>query len=151
VTTESASPSIAVENVHWTETPKSTKPQRIAENFDVSDFELTGEQLAAIDGLDAGTRGRPGAGRHHPGQLRHADPRGLTDDPDLRSHPDHQPPRYRDARSSSSRRGGRRWSSRLHVVTAGRRPTDGELPDPQPWGTTFTLVQTVGRTTADQK
>jgi diketogulonate reductase-like aldo/keto reductase len=39
--------------------PKSTKPQRIAENFDVFDFDLTGEQLAAIDGLDTGTRGGP--------------------------------------------------------------------------------------------
>jgi diketogulonate reductase-like aldo/keto reductase len=39
--------------------PKSTKPQRIAENFDVFGFELTGEQLAAIDGLDTGTRGGP--------------------------------------------------------------------------------------------
>ena len=39
--------------------PKSTKPQRIAENIDVFDFELTGEQLAAIDGLDTGRRGGP--------------------------------------------------------------------------------------------
>ena len=39
--------------------PKSTKPQRIAENFDVFDFELTGDQLGAIDGLDTGTRGGP--------------------------------------------------------------------------------------------
>jgi diketogulonate reductase-like aldo/keto reductase len=39
--------------------PKSTKPARIAENFDIFDFALTGEQLAAIDGLDTGRRGGP--------------------------------------------------------------------------------------------
>ncbi len=39
--------------------PKSTKATRIAENFDVFDFELTREQLAAIDGLDTGVRGGP--------------------------------------------------------------------------------------------
>ncbi|WP_036503990.1 MULTISPECIES: aldo/keto reductase [Nocardia] len=39
--------------------PKSTRPQRIAENFDVFDFDLTGAELAAIDALDTGQRGGP--------------------------------------------------------------------------------------------
>jgi diketogulonate reductase-like aldo/keto reductase len=39
--------------------PKSTKAHRIAENIDVFDFELTGDQLAAIDALDTGKRGGP--------------------------------------------------------------------------------------------
>lgn len=39
--------------------PKSTKAQRIAENLDVFDFELSSDELATIDGLDTTTRGGP--------------------------------------------------------------------------------------------
>ena len=39
--------------------PKSTKPHRIAENFDVFDFDLSADELAAIDALDTGQRGGP--------------------------------------------------------------------------------------------
>jgi Aldo/keto reductases, related to diketogulonate reductase len=39
--------------------PKSVKPARIAENIDVFDFDLTAEELRAIDGLDTGVRGGP--------------------------------------------------------------------------------------------
>ena len=39
--------------------PKSTKPSRIAENINVFDFELSADEIAAIDGLDTGRRGGP--------------------------------------------------------------------------------------------
>ncbi len=39
--------------------PKSTKPERIAENFDVFDFELSEAELARIDGLNKGVRRGP--------------------------------------------------------------------------------------------
>ena len=39
--------------------PKSTKPERIAENFDVFDFELSEAELARIDRLNKGVRRGP--------------------------------------------------------------------------------------------
>ena len=39
--------------------PKSVRPQRIAENIDVFDLELTGEEIAAVDALNTDQRGGP--------------------------------------------------------------------------------------------
>jgi diketogulonate reductase-like aldo/keto reductase len=39
--------------------PKSTKPHRIVENFDVFDFDLSADEIDAIDALDTDQRGGP--------------------------------------------------------------------------------------------
>jgi 2,5-diketo-D-gluconate reductase A len=41
--------------------PKSTTPSRIKENFEIFDFELTEDDMAAISALDKGEHGRTGA------------------------------------------------------------------------------------------
>jgi len=42
---------------NWVPLPKSDKPSRIVENADVYDFELSGEEMSTLDGLDKGARG----------------------------------------------------------------------------------------------
>ena len=39
--------------------PKSVHEERIRQNIDVFDFELTADQLSALDALDTGIRGGP--------------------------------------------------------------------------------------------
>ncbi len=41
--------------------PKTTRPERMRENADLFDFELTADQVRAIDALDRGEDGRQGA------------------------------------------------------------------------------------------
>jgi 2,5-diketo-D-gluconate reductase A len=41
--------------------PKSTHAERMAENFDVFGFTLDADDMAAIDGLDQGAKGRVGS------------------------------------------------------------------------------------------
>ena len=40
--------------------PKSMKVERMRENFEIFDFELSAAQVAALDGLDRGESGRMG-------------------------------------------------------------------------------------------
>lgn len=40
--------------------PKSARPERMAENLDIYDFDLTAEEITAINGLDRGADGRVG-------------------------------------------------------------------------------------------
>ena len=44
--------------------PKSTAPARMKENFEIFDFELEPEDMAAISALDRGEAGRPGHPDH---------------------------------------------------------------------------------------
>jgi 2,5-diketo-D-gluconate reductase A len=54
--------------------PKSTKPARIAENFDVFDFELTADEIDRIDALDTGVRSGPDPDVSNPAQFERVIP-----------------------------------------------------------------------------
>ena len=59
--------------------PKSTKPERIAENFDIFDFEVSEAELARIDGLNKGVRRGPEPAEiHGGGHGRTSDPGGVA-------------------------------------------------------------------------
>ncbi len=58
--------------------PKSVNPERIAANFDVFDFELTPDQIAAIDGLNTWRARWPGTGDRDSRGIRPRHPRSLT-------------------------------------------------------------------------
>ena len=57
--------------------PKSTKPQRIAENIDVFDFELTSDELTVDRRTRHRSARRPRARGHDAGQVRQANPGSL--------------------------------------------------------------------------
>lgn len=54
--------------------PKSTRAARIAENFDLFDFDLSSAELASIDALDKDVRGGPDPDQPQPGFLNYAIP-----------------------------------------------------------------------------
>jgi len=49
--------------------PKSVRPERIAENFDIFDFALTSDEVKAISTLDTGDRGGPDPAQVSPSTL----------------------------------------------------------------------------------
>jgi diketogulonate reductase-like aldo/keto reductase len=59
--------------------PESVRPERIAENFDIFDFELSNTELASIDALDTGIRGGPEPADVNLENYGRPIPRGLTD------------------------------------------------------------------------
>ena len=57
--------------------PKSARPERMAQNLAIFDFELSTEEIAAIDALDRGESGRVGPNPDtYPGQLSEEVPAG---------------------------------------------------------------------------
>ena len=62
--------------------PKSVRPARILENFQIFDFDLSDEDVAAIDALEHGGTWRPGPRGNHVGAVGLSHPRSMNVLPD---------------------------------------------------------------------
>jgi hypothetical protein len=97
--------------------PKSTKPRRIAENFDVFGFELSTGEVAAIDGLDTGKRGGKST-RSCCGQPGNSDAPQAVDKPRGRRRHNRWPINRRLMAGPGTRGGWMRWNALAVAASA---------------------------------